>query len=81
MRALRRSLMCCQCGEGDQTLSLILLQLTAAPSHTSALPGRAFRACDAHERILQSPRRRMEPVTRIAAGVIGSVGYALRKRF
>jgi hypothetical protein len=32
-------LMCCQCGEVDQTLSLIRLQLTgrgAAPSHTSA---------------------------------------------
>jgi hypothetical protein len=32
-------LMCCQCGEVDQTLSLIRLQLigsAAAPSHTSA---------------------------------------------
>jgi hypothetical protein len=46
MADVARLLMCCQCGEGDQTLSLNTLQLNGqvtAPSHTSALTERACR--------------------------------------
>jgi hypothetical protein len=70
-------LMCCQRGEVDQKLSLNVLQLKAALSHTSAcLNGLATRTSESCSMF----RSRMERTGHENSSIIGSVGYALPKK-
>jgi hypothetical protein len=87
MAGVAALLMCCQCGEVDQTLSLILLQpngQVAAPSHTSAcLDGFTDFAMHMSESC-SNLWRCLEPVTGIVANVIEALdmpcGTGFRER-